>query len=326
MSSASSASGSRPAAEEDLHLKLASLQDMFSSTRPASVLYLKGDERDDPDLHPVQLSGTLQELNRINTNVDTTMWEGQSSHTGTSSVVSPTPSSQSLHSGGRRRSSFQQPTPFQPVSRMSSNEWRSLSQTATGDLLPHAAMTGGSDIPRKVERPYSEDHPLSGWIEAVGVDPTYEPPPEPMLKPGTLLCSFSHSLLILILSTVACFYVQPRIAGTTPTDNYFRAVYLMERTVKALVGGISTKVQVEPTKVTRVLRINQKGLQILMDDDAVHAIPEQQDMTAEFHEIAPSPQPVKREWDAGPTDIQVDGDISVTENVNSTGYELRLHF
>ena len=87
------------------------------------------------------------------------------------------------------------------------------------------------------------------------------------------------------------------------------------------------KINIEPTKVTRTIRVNQKGLQILMDDDAVGGIPEQQDMTAEFHEIGTPPaQPMKREWDAGPTDIQVDGDIGVAENVNSTGYELRLLF
>lgn len=100
----------------------------------------------------------------------------------------------------------------------------------------------------------------------------------------------------------------------------------MERTVKALVGAIAMKINIEPTKITRTIRINQKGLQILMDDDAVQEIPEQQDMTAEFHEIAAPQQPMKREWDAGPTDIQVDGDIGVIENVNSTGFELRLLF
>ncbi|KAF2260952.1 CP2 transcription factor family protein-like protein [Lojkania enalia] len=309
MSSASSTSGARPQAEEDLHLKLATLQDMFSSTRPTSVLYLKGDEHDDPDLHPVHLTGTPQELSKIDTNVDTAMWEGHSSNTGPSSIVSPTPSSQSLHSGGDRRgSTFQQPAPFQPPSRISSNEWRSLPQTATGDLKPLATIPAGSDVPTKVQRPYSDDHTLSGWIEALGVDQTYQPPPEPMLKP------------------VACFFVQPRIAGKQPEDNYFRAVYLMERTVKALVTGIAMKINIEPTKVARTLRINQKGLQILMDNKAVQEIPEQQDMTAEFHEITPLQQPMKREWDAGPTDIQVDGDIGIIENVNSTGYELRLLF
>jgi hypothetical protein len=100
----------------------------------------------------------------------------------------------------------------------------------------------------------------------------------------------------------------------------------MERSVKALAAGIAAKINIEPTRVTQTIRVNQKGLQILMDDDAIQAIPEQQDMTAEFHEIVSPPQPMKREWDAGPTDIQVDGDIGAVENVNSTGYELRLLF
>jgi hypothetical protein len=120
--------------------------------------------------------------------------------------------------------------------------------------------------------------------------------------------------------------VQPRIAGRQPDDNYFRAIYLLERSLKALVSSIAMKLHLEPTKVVRTIRINQKGLQILLDDEAVQSIPEQQDMTAEFHEITPPHQPVKREWDAGPTDIQVDGDINVVENVLSTGYELRLLF
>jgi len=309
MSSANSNQGTRAPAEEDLHIKLASLQDMFSSTRPVSVLYLKGDDQDDPDLFPVQLASSPQDLTKIDTSMDAQMWEGQSAHASTSSIVSPTPSSQSLTSEKRRGSTFQRPQPFQPSSRMSSNEWRNLPQTATGDLKGMATALGGADVPTKVQRPYSDDHALSGWIEALGVDQTYQPPPEPMLKP------------------VACFFVQPRIAGRQPEDNYYRAVYLMERTVKALVSAIAMKINIEPTKVTRTIRVNQKGLQILMDDDAINVVPEQQDMTAEFHEIGTPPiQPLKREWDAGPTDIQVDGDISVIENVNSTGYELRLLF
>lgn len=186
MSSASSNSGQRAPAEEDLHMKLASLQDMFSSTRPVSVLYLKGAEGDDPDLNPVQLAGSPQDLSKIDTNIDTTMWERQSTQTGgTSSIVSPTPSSQSLHSERRRGSTFQQPAPF-PPSRMSSNDWRNMPQTATGDLKPSGSLPAGSDVPTKVQRPYGDDHALSGWIEALGVDQTYQPPPEPMLKPGTL--------------------------------------------------------------------------------------------------------------------------------------------
>ncbi|OCK72975.1 hypothetical protein K432DRAFT_430810 [Lepidopterella palustris CBS 459.81] len=309
MSSASS-TGNRAPAEEDLHLKLATLQDMFSSTRPASILYLRGEELDDPDMHPVQLAGEPQDLTKIDTNVDMAMWERQSSNTGnTSSIVSPTPSSRSLHSGERRSSVFKHAAPLNPASRMSSNEWRNLSQTATGDLEPTVGQQNISppDVPIRVPKVHG-DHSLSGWIEALGVDYSYQPPPERMLKP------------------VACFYVQPRRAGRAPEDNYFRAIYIMQRTIKDLASGIAAKLDIEPTKVIRTIHVNQKGLHILFDDEAVRELPEGQDMIVEFHEMAAASPPPKREWDAGPTDIQVDGDVGAIENVNSVGYELRLFY
>jgi len=182
-----------------------------------------------------------------------------------------------------------------------------MPQTATGDLPSAVAQQtlSSPDIPVKVQKKQGDDHTLSGWIEALGVDYSYQPPPERLLKP------------------VGSLYVQPRIAGKAPEDNYFRAVYLMQRTLKDLVSGIAAKIDIEPTKVIRTVRITQKGMQILFDDDAVRELPEGQDMTAEFTEITPQ-SPTKREWDAGPTDIQVDGDVGAIENVNSAGYELRL--
>lgn len=85
------------------------------------------------------------------------------------------------------------------------------------------------------------------------------------------------------------------------------------------------KSNIEPTQVIRTLRVTRKGLTVLMDDEDVQDIPEGQDLTAEFHSVKPS-SPQKREWDSGPTDIQVDGDVPAIENVNSAGYELRLLF
>jgi len=184
MSSASSNSGTRAPADEDLHMKLAALQDMFSSTRPVSVFYLKGAEQDDPDHHPVQLPATPHDLSKMETNADAKMWEATASQTAASSAVSPTPSSQSLPSE-KRRTSFQRPQPVQPASRMSSTEWRNTPQTATDDLKSRTATQSSMDMPTKVQRPYADHHALSGWIEALGVDPSYQPPPEPMFKPGT---------------------------------------------------------------------------------------------------------------------------------------------
>ena len=54
-SASSQGSNGRATAERDLHTKLAKMRHMSSSTRPTSVLNMKGGERDDPDEYPVYL-------------------------------------------------------------------------------------------------------------------------------------------------------------------------------------------------------------------------------------------------------------------------------
>jgi hypothetical protein len=317
MSSVTSNSG-RGSAEEDLHVKLMTLQDMFTSTRPQSVLYLRGAEEDDPDLHPVKLSGEYIELVR-NESTETTGWERQSTN---SSMVSPTPSSNSLN-GDRRDSTaqqqpvqapIQQPTPFGGASRENSNEWRSQTQTAIPDLLPtinniQQLASPPENQPVKIQTRSSSSALPPTWIDAIGVDSKYEAPPEPAIKP------------------VACFYVQPRMVGRASTDGFYRAVYIYRRTLKDFTNALATKCNIEPTQVLRTVRIGPNDLPILFDDEDIRQLPEGQDMQAEFSEFQPgTPSRTRREWDAGPTDIQCDGDLPTVENVSSTGYELRLLF
>jgi CP2 transcription factor len=182
MSSASD-TGPKSSQEDDLQLKLAALQDMFTSTRPLSILFLKGEEPDDPDLHPVLLSTdtTTATLQRTDTG-ESASWERQSGPT--SSIVSPTPSQQSLHSQDRAdsSSSFQRPTPFQGPSRLGSNEWQP--QTATADLHPPGPQFSTADIPVKIQKMSTAPGSLPEWIDAVGVDFAYHPPPERVVKPG----------------------------------------------------------------------------------------------------------------------------------------------
>lgn len=313
MSSVTS-TGGRGSAEEDLQMKLITLQDMFTSTRPASVLYLRGSEEDDPDLHPVRLSGEPQDLVKTDS-VDSSVWDRQSSHTGaSSSMVSPSPSLNSL-SGSRRDSNMQQPTPFGGPSRENSNEWRNHPQMATVDIQtantanPQHLASPPDNQPVKVQTHSPTSGTMSGWIEALGVDHTYQPPVERVVKP------------------IACFYIQPRVAGRAPDDNFYRAVYLMQRTLKDFVRALALKCNIEPTQVLRTVRISRQGRHILYDDQDIQEMPEGQDMTAEFCELRPhTPPKPKREWDSGPTDIQVDGDLSAIETVHSSGYELKLLF
>jgi hypothetical protein len=180
-SMSSTASTGRTSAEEDLQVKLIGLQDMFGSTRPISVLFLRGAEEDDPDLHPVSLSGDIQGLTRVDTN-DTNMWDGQSKSS--SAMVSPTPSNQSLPPNFRR------PSAFGPPSRVNSTEWgRSNSQVASMDLKSSNPqhLASPPDQPVKMQAHSPTNGTIAGWFEAVGVDSSYQPPPERTNKP----CKFS---------------------------------------------------------------------------------------------------------------------------------------
>lgn len=159
VSSASSIGGSRPT-DDDIHQKLCALQDMFTSTRPVSILHLRGDEQDDPDLHPVHLPGDTQEgldESWIRRPSATSMMSSASA----SSFVSPSPSSASLPSHSEFHSSERpEQDGFRPINpRFASNEVTRIKTSNDAGIL-------------------------AGWIEAIGIDPTYVPPADVQPKAG----------------------------------------------------------------------------------------------------------------------------------------------
>lgn len=192
--SSTTSSGGKATPEDDLQRKLVSMQDMFGSTRPASVLFLRGSEADDADLHPVRLTGEPHDLTKVEPS-DTAMWERQSVQTG-SSMVSPTPSNQSLGSTNHGNA-FQQAPSFGPPSRVNSNEWSNHSTIPPMDLQSanpqHLASPPEQSVKIQTRSPTTGT--LSGWIESLGVDPSYQPPAERVIKPGTHNKLLSLSLL-----------------------------------------------------------------------------------------------------------------------------------
>ncbi|OQO01610.1 hypothetical protein B0A48_12646 [Cryoendolithus antarcticus] len=294
--------GGRGGAEEDLHMKLLTLQDMFTSTRPASILYLRGAEQDDPDLHPVMISGE-QPLVRADSG-DTSAWDRQQPPPTEDSFVSPTPSSLSPD-GSRRGSAGQLPTPF-GLSRVSSNEWSNHPQTAISDINTTAPVNSPSTSKAiKIQTRSPSSGQQTGNITAIDVDASYQPPAPRTIKP------------------VACFYIQPRLPNKSSDDSYYRAVYLMSRTVKDLVNVIAMKCDIEPTMVARTVRVCRTGLNVLFDDDCVQELEEGQDMLAEFVETSEDNEEPSREWDAA--DL-CDGDLTTLHNTSSISYELRLTY
>ncbi|RMZ78793.1 hypothetical protein DV738_g3634, partial [Chaetothyriales sp. CBS 135597] len=270
------AEGGRPTGEEDLHIKLVTMQDMFSSTRPVSVLFLQGEPEDDPDLHPVKLpGGESVEPKALNRSV---MWDSHLSTSDSpgSNPVSPTNSSTS------------QPTPKRKFLDMQQDSVAEEPQ----DEFQAALTVGNTESPRpvKIMRLESEMKPQSD-ILAFDVDTSYQPPLDRPIKP------------------VACFYVR----GKDDCTQYYRAVYLMRRTVRDLIIGISRKFQIDPTRVTQVTHVNTKGLNIVVDEDVVREVPEGQDMLVEFGPAQTDGQ-VKQEF-ATPadSDLLADGIIDPEE-------------
>ncbi|KLU84803.1 hypothetical protein MAPG_03839 [Magnaporthiopsis poae ATCC 64411] len=290
MSSTSSAGAQRPPLEEDLHVKLQTLQDMFTSTRPVSVLYLRGEDLDDPDAHPVSLPGETLEVGGKPDSREASTWQarsGRSSGAG-SSLVSPSPSSLSLHS---------------QASAVGANaQWQEF------DDPPLTARQTTSDQPVSISRTDASGN-LSGWIEALGVDASYRPPPERTAKP------------------VACFYVARSNPSNPQAKDLHRAIYLMQRTLKEFVARLSAKWNVDPSKVIRVVHV-LKGLEVEMDDDVIAELPEGQDMTLEISDLSSSSKQaaMKREWEMSVDEQTNASDAASAVTARKDGYEFRLTF
>jgi len=304
ISSVSSAGGVRIPLEEDLHFKLKQQQDMFTSTRPISILYLRGAEQDDPDLHPVGLPGEPWDLTKVGAR-EIANWQQRtarsSSTADTSSFISPSPSSVSLHSQATMNTVVSAPA----------SQWNEYHDVHGADVQGSIPQQLASPPDKVTTIPKADDTGgLAGWIEALGVDANYRPPAERQAKP------------------VACFYVLYREPAT---HAYYRAIYLAQRTLKDLASGIAAKWNIEPSMIRRMVRVLPRGLEIEMDDDVVREMLEGQDIIMEVSGVARPRSPVKRKWEMAVDEdeeaVVVDGEGEAGNGlVRAEGYEIRLIF
>ncbi|KAL1957966.1 hypothetical protein VTO42DRAFT_5358 [Malbranchea cinnamomea] len=277
--------------EEDLQMKLENLKDMFSSTRPVSLLDLKGDPQDDPDLYPVQFDtgddGSSSQM----------AWE--SSQQNAEGDMSPATSHNSFasshHSLDLKRPNSHRSGAFD-ASRHDSLEWSASQQ---GSENGYSGMRHGRFLnhPVKIQRvpgTGTNSNPGDAWFEAMDVDAEYQPPTEVPRKPR------------------CCFYIRPQSVSANKTNGYYRAVYLFERTAQNLAHEVSKKCQFDPTSIVRVVCNRANGINIVLDDDVVQQIPEGQDMVVEFSEIS--------------DDSKETGDRSSPSPTSVSGLEMRLIF
>ncbi|KAI9643329.1 hypothetical protein NHQ30_007948 [Ciborinia camelliae] len=303
MSSTSSA-GARAPMEEDLNEKLQTMNSMFASPRLVSLLYLRGSEQDDPDLHPVALVGEPLDLTKVDPS-DSAIWAKRSvrsSLTGSSSIISPSPSLTSLHSQAAA-----------PPSNPSAS-WSELHNPPSGDFQNQNPQHLASP-PDQLTKVRQSDDPgsLGRWIEALGVDSSYNPPIiEQPVKP------------------VACFYVRRRDPSQPNKQEYYRAIYLMQRTLKDFIEAIALRWDIDATNVIHAIHVHSTGVQSLMTDDDIRTLAEAQDFVFELHS---SQAPAKSESkmhitvDRDGDDNDNHGDHDMTQNVfQGPGYELKIFF
>ncbi|KAI1006772.1 hypothetical protein K3495_g1448 [Podosphaera aphanis] len=287
MSSASS-SGGRLAVEEDLYQKQQTMKDMFTSTRPVSILYLRGSEQDDPDLYPVALAGEPLDLTKID-HRGNALWQQRNCERNStiggaaSSLVSPSPSSTSLQCQGLT------------TSAPPSSNWSEYHTIGPGELqssnLQHLASP--PDQLTKIAKK-DDSGKMNGWIEALGVDPSYKAPIERANK------------------AVACFYVALQDPSQAEKHSYYRAVYLNNRTLQDFKNSIAAKWNLDPFKIVRILRILDRGLQVEIDDDVILGLTEGQDLLMEVASV----------------EVAVDGDKAsiISDTAHPENIELRLMY
>jgi len=189
-------SASREPAEDDVQQKLATYQAMFTSTRPISILFLRGEPLDDPDLHPVQLQmlSSDQILSVPGSHIKLDRQETHNTAS-TGSGLSPTVSMISVNSPMRRGSTYQSLTVSTSISREASNEWTQGSEpmapntSHTCNSNPQSLLSPPSGPP-SVSKPRQDvNGKTDEWIDALDVDQSYQTPPEPASKPGEFFFS-----------------------------------------------------------------------------------------------------------------------------------------
>ncbi|KAK5703444.1 hypothetical protein LTS12_028333, partial [Elasticomyces elasticus] len=161
------------------------------------------------------------------------------------------------------------PVTGSPQNVLSHPQYDSGYQTSTSSRGSSLPVSETSSQPIKVQRANSSSNVSTGYLEALDIDPTYRPPVERRVKP------------------IACFYLRfPK--NESQKDDYYRAVYLSERTVKDLMNKISAKRPIDLKRVLRILLVKKDGIKVMVDDDVVRELADGQDMDIEISETADS--------------------------------------
>jgi CP2 transcription factor len=190
--------------KEDLPFKLQMMQDMLTSTRPGSVLCVRGQEQDDPDLHPVQLKGESPDLVKVKPE-ESMDWQQRIN-------------GRSLNIGGTC-------TLMSPLLNPCSAPSRGITASAKAELPTHGRWGGvqpitqiGSELQQsnpqhlpsppdqlvKVQMPQQDSlGPPARGVGALESNSSFRYPPERPIKPGALPSLYARRGLLTIFQLLA---------------------------------------------------------------------------------------------------------------------------
>lgn len=251
-----------------LEEKIRMLRTKMASGRDQSLLYLRGEEGDDPDMHP---PGLLEDTGMAT--LQPASLRHFSSSSTQRSVNSPVSSSKSMPREWQQDIASARsylPTPAPGVSRNpSAGDVTQISPRATSkeSAQPfnpqHLASPPQGLSKIKRQRP-NADGSVREWIDVMGTDQGYLPPK----APGE--------------TAVACFYIKPTVSTISLGDDYFRAVYLKRRDCQEFVNAVCSKCGINPSSVVEVLRPQASGQYVKVEDDTILHLKEGQDMLCDF--------------------------------------------
>ena len=181
--------------EKDLQFKLQTMQGMLTSTRPVSVVCVRGQEQDDPALYPILLIDEPLDLVKAEPEESTAWQQGTSGRSlslaGTSTLISPSPSLDLPQSQGIVRSAYE----ASAMAMLPTHDQRSGIQAMT----PVSSEQQQSDPqqlpspPVEVHKPQQKSPGTSArWIETLELDSLSRHLSERPLKPGSFDI-FMHS-------------------------------------------------------------------------------------------------------------------------------------
>ena len=90
--------------------------------------------------------------------------------------------------------------------------------------------------------------------------------------------------------------------------------------------GIANKCLVDPSRISRTIRLTPNGIRVVVDEEVVNELPEGQSMLVEVHDIADDFSVKTETADLSTEDFLVNDDLDSVTNATDNGLEIRLIF